>query len=111
MVSNSTASTCRLIGVFGRGQYYSSYPLMVPFCGDIYPMLSLVYPKRDVSFLYSCVFISSGLPGVFLEGRRTEVIFDMNKLVRFGRETLAVRQRRVAAVGEDEGEENCSLHA
>ncbi len=35
-----------------------------PFCGDIYRMLSLVYPKRAVSFLYSCVFISSGLPGV-----------------------------------------------
>ena len=51
------------------------------------------------------------LRGVFREGRRTEVIFDMNKRVRFGRETLAVRQRRVAAVGEDEGEENCSLHA
>jgi len=51
------------------------------------------------------------LRGVFREGRRTEVIFDMNKRVRFGRESLAVRHRRVAAVGEDEGEENCSLHA
>ena len=47
----------------------------------------------------------------FREERMTEVISDLNKWVRFGRESLAVRQRRVVAVGEDESEKNCSLHA